>query len=70
MTSRQGTPQKGVRSLLLLVSWELWLERNARTSKRRERSVTTLLSHIKAEIRLWSIAGAKHLSGLCDQVRF
>jgi hypothetical protein len=57
-------PKKGTRSLLLLVVWHIWLERNNRTFQRQERSVADLLSAIKAEARLWGVAGAKHLLAL------
>jgi hypothetical protein len=58
MVSSSVVPKKGTHSLLLLVVWQIWLERNARTFQRRERSVTDLLAAIKAEARLWGVAGA------------
>jgi hypothetical protein len=59
-----AVPKKGTRSLLLLVVWHIWLERNNRTFQRQERSVADLLAAIKAEARLWGVAGAKHLLAL------
>ncbi|KAJ1298448.1 hypothetical protein BS78_01G454400, partial [Paspalum vaginatum] len=56
-----SVPKKGTRSFLLLVVWQIWLERNARIFQRRERSATDLIASIKAEARLWGLAGAKHL---------
>jgi len=47
MGTRAGVPRSGLRSLILLVVWELWKERNARTFERREQSATTLLLKIK-----------------------
>jgi hypothetical protein len=39
-------PRKGVRSLILLVIWEVWKERNDRVFNRRERSLFVwLISH-------------------------
>ena len=47
MGTLEGVPGRGFRSLLLLVNWELWLERNTRTFKRAERPVHILLLKIK-----------------------
>jgi len=66
MGTLEGVPGRGFRSLLLLVNWELWLERNARTFKRVERPVHILLLKIKEEARTWGFAGAKHLSVLLE----
>ena len=66
MRTLEGVPGRGFRSLLLLVNWELWLERNARTFKRAERPIHTMLLKIKKEARTWGFAGAKHLSALLE----
>jgi hypothetical protein len=42
--------QKGLVSLLMLVYWEIWHERNTR-----------ILKKIKIEASLWVLAGAKNL---------
>ena len=58
MGTLEGVPGRGFRSLLLLVNWELWLERNARTFKRAERPVHILLLKIKEEVislRCWRV---------------
>ena len=68
MGTLEGVPGRGFRSLLLLVNWELWLERIARTFKRAERPVHILLFKIKEEARTWGFAGAKHLSALLEGV--
>jgi len=64
MGTRAGVPRSGLRSLILLVVWELWKERNARTFERREQSATTLLLEIKEEAIAWGLAGAKQLFSL------
>jgi len=56
--------KKGVRSLIILVIWEIWRERNARIFDHREASVQQVLNVIKGAAALWSAAGAKHLGGL------
>ena len=52
---------KALRSLLLLVNWEIWKERNARTFDHRETSTIALLSKIKQEAGAWGVAGARNL---------
>ena len=35
MGTRAGVPRKGLHSLILLVVWEIWKERNARTFQKK-----------------------------------
>jgi hypothetical protein len=62
--SRHNISQKAFRSLALLISWELWKERNSRIFNRSESPITTLVSKIKEEFSLWLSAGAKCLATL------
>jgi hypothetical protein len=48
-------------SLLMLVAWEIWNDRNARTFKNVSTMPTIIFDRIKYEARTWVIAGAKHL---------
>ena len=64
--SRPGVPRSGLRSLILLVVWEIFKERNARTFQRKEQSTMSLLLKIKEEARAWSLAGAKHFASLLN----
>ena len=48
----------------MLVTWEVWKERNARVFQHVCRLPSVLVEAIKAEARLWIIAGAKHLGSL------
>ena len=59
------------RSLLLLVFWKIWNERNGRIFRHKESSIQTLLTKIKEEARTWHLAGAKCLTVLWpgDQAR-
>jgi len=66
MATLNGVPKKGIRSLLLLVNWEVWKERNARTFARKEIPPLVLFQKIKEEARSWGLAGAKHLAALLD----
>jgi len=62
LASTEGVPRKGLRSLILLVNWKIWNERNARIFYHKELAASSLLAEIKDEARLWRIAGAKHLA--------
>jgi ABC-type uncharacterized transport system ATPase subunit len=49
-------------SLVMLVSWDLWNELNARVFKNKSSMVASVLTCIKLEVRTWDFVGAKHLS--------
>ena len=55
---------KGLRSLIMLVVWEIWLERNARIFKHKETPCPLVISRIKDQANSWKAAGAKHLAAL------
>ena len=62
MTGPSSQNRKAVASITLLVSWEIWNERNARVFRHELAPVFVLLGKIKKEARNWVIAGAKGLS--------
>ena len=64
ITSSEHVPRSAVRSLALLVTWEIWRERNARVFKNHETSALGLLAKIKSEVTAWVAAGAKALESL------
>jgi hypothetical protein len=57
-----GSNREGIASLTLLVTWEIWNERNARVFRNKFGMV--VLEKIGNEARLWVIAGMKRLGGL------
>jgi hypothetical protein len=59
---RQGT--KALASLAMLVSWELWKERNARVFRNQFSTFNVVISRIKEEVALWGLAGAKTLCNI------
>ena len=63
-TGALGHRRKGVSSLVLLVAWEIWNERNARVISKVASMPHSVVSCIKRNAALWSVAGAKHLSSL------
>jgi hypothetical protein len=56
--------RKCIASLTLLISWEIWCERNARVFHRKHAPSIVVLDKVKCEVRLWVLAGAKHLGNL------
>ena len=53
--------RKGMASLLMLISWELWKERNARVFRNVSAPLMILVEKIMDEAALWALAGAKGL---------
>jgi hypothetical protein len=64
--SMPGAPLKGWRSLLILVCWELWKERNARIFRRTFIHRGQLVLKIKEEARCWILAGANYLRDITN----
>ena len=56
--------RKAMTPLVLLISWEIWNERNARVFRNKYKSSISIFSKIKNEAKLWVIAGAKSLEEL------
>ena len=56
--------RKGFDSLVLLLTWKLWLERNSRVFEGKRSTVPALCSSIANEAHLWKLAGATGLSTL------
>ena len=64
-TSLSAVPchsRKGMCSMIILVSWEIWNERNARIFNHKELPHNQLLQKIKDESGMWIMAGGKHLA--------
>ena len=57
---RLGSP-KALASLMMLISWEIWSERNARVFRNVAVPPVVIINKIKQEVSLWALAGAKHL---------
>ena len=51
-------------SIIILISWILWLERNKRVFDRQARSAQQLLSLIADEAVQWGLAGYTHVQAL------
>ena len=54
-----STARRGLRSIIILVCWEVWTKRNARIFERKESAPMHLLQKIKEEAGLWGNGGSK-----------
>jgi hypothetical protein len=54
-------PRKTMASIVMLVTWELWKERNRSVFRHDETSATALMSIIKQETLAWVVVGPKIL---------
>ena len=61
MTVNDSARRKAIASLTMLISWELWTERNARVFRHKSTLPSVILGRIKDEAQTWVKAGAKHL---------
>jgi hypothetical protein len=64
LTEALDINRHGTRSPLLLVIWEIWLERNARVFNRVESLALTVFAKVKGETTTWIVVGAKQLAAL------
>jgi hypothetical protein len=62
MTGASTPNRKALGSVVLLTSWEIWNERNARIFRHKHAPPTVVFGNIKKELKLWVAAGAKHVS--------
>jgi hypothetical protein len=57
----EETHRGGVQSIIILVNWVLWKERNNRVFKDKPSSLRRLLQLIQEEAKEWTYEGAKKL---------
>ena len=61
---KRGDKRKATTTLAMLVSWEVWNERNARVFGNKATTSIMLIEKIKEEATIWCLAGAKALSSI------
>lgn len=61
LANKKDMPKKDLRSLILLVVWEIWKEQNQRIFEHKETTALGLVAKIKEEARTWTMIGAKKL---------
>jgi cytochrome b len=59
--------RKGLSTLLLLVAWGIWNERNARVFKNYASMPSIVIAAIKRHAYLWVATGAKRLSAIMSR---
>jgi hypothetical protein len=59
-----GTRRKSFASLVMLTSWKIWNERNARVFRNVASMPSVIVNKIKGEAVIWWTAGAKHLGSI------
>jgi hypothetical protein len=58
----------GVRSMIMLTTWELWKERNSRVFNRSSRTSEQVFGAIQEEVRTWLRAGNRGLEAVLPQL--
>ena len=65
MVARKRGHSRMVHStLMMLVVWEIWNERNARVFRNTAAPTTVVIAKIKDEASIWARAGAKYLCNI------
>jgi hypothetical protein len=54
--------RKHAKSLLLLVMWVIWKERNQRIFDSKDRPVHIIVAEIADELSIWALARGRHLA--------
>jgi hypothetical protein len=54
LAASAGIPKKGLRTLILLVVWEIWKEHNRRIFEHKEATTKYLIAKIKEEAATWA----------------
>ena len=63
--TQKGGFKKGLALLAMLVSWQIWLEGNARVFRNKSTTVIIHVNKIKEEAVTWGDAGAK---AICNMI--
>jgi hypothetical protein len=61
---KHGQSKKAMASLAVLISWKFWKERNPRVFRNEASTSDMVVTKIKKEVAMWSLAGAKALSNV------
>lgn len=59
---KRSPNRKEMTSLMMLISWEVWKQRNARVFRNIASPTMIIVGKIKEEAQFWVIAGARDLS--------
>jgi hypothetical protein len=64
ITSTTTSSPKGLRSAVILITWEIWKERNDRVFNNKSSLPSVVMHKIREEGKDWILAGAKSLADL------
>jgi hypothetical protein len=67
MAGGTSPDRKAISSLTLLVTWEIWNERNARVFRNKQAPLHVVLDRVKSGAQLWVTAGARHLGNIMPE---
>ena len=62
-----SVPRKAMATIAMLITWEIWNERNRRVFRHHETPAPALMSLIKQEALAWVAAGAKDLANIISR---
>ena len=62
-----SVPRKAMATIAMLITWEIWNERNRRVFRHHETLAPALMSLIKQEALAWVAAGAKDLANIISR---
>ena len=62
VSDTSSVSRKGLKTAIILITWEIWKERNARIFTNKFTMPSMLFQHIKDEGKNWILAGAKKLA--------
>lgn len=54
-----GQERKAIKLLLILITWEIWQERNSCRFRHKIASAAEVIAKIRNNMELWNLAGAK-----------
>ena len=57
-----GTTRRKLDTMIVLVAWEVWRERNRRVFDKIVKPINVLIEHIKNEAKQWNLASAGRLN--------
>ena len=61
---QEGDARKALATLVMVVAWKVWNERNARVFRNKSITTTMLVKKIKDDAAMWCFAGTKALSNV------
>lgn len=64
INSTEEKHKKGIKSILLLITWEIWLERNGCIFRRKINPAKDIVGAIRRTLDQWRLAGAKCFASL------